>query len=215
MATTLAVVVLIALAAGTVLGLLRLIQLSRRRVRELEAELDDVYEVQHILQRARDRKHGRHLHLLVAVPAAWLVARLGSRGARLAAATAASTMVAGASVMSVDGHHVPKPLAPPAGAEAIEPVSSDGTVPSYAYTPPPSTTSTSVSAAVDPPSPAADVERESAPFHAPTASTPSTTTTSLLPELPTTTTTLELPVELPPLPCLNPQGLPLPPEVCD
>ena len=96
-----------------------------------------MYEAEHILQRARDRKDRTHLHLL-AVPAAWLVGRITSSSpARLAAAATVSTLVTGASVISHDGTTHTPGLSPPAGAETTVPADLADEVPSYAYTPTP------------------------------------------------------------------------------
>lgn len=206
MATMLAVAVAI-LVVGTVLGLLRR---SQHRIRDLEAELGEVYEAQHIIDQARRRKNRTHLHLLATLPLAWVAGRLQSPTARLAAATAASTMVAGASFVATDSRP-PKQLTPPAAADTIPhtaPAVSDddyslsGLVPS-------TTTSSSSSVVEQPPAPTTDVEVEPAPLNAPTAPAPSTTTSTTST---TTTTVLDL---LPDVEaCVNPQGILLPDEVC-
>jgi hypothetical protein len=144
---------------------------NRRRIHHLEHELDEVYQAQHILNRARARKARKHLHLLVVAPLAWLAGRVTSGGAKFAAATAVSAGVTSAGLLAVDSPQR-RMMAPPAD------------VFDYPYSPDPPATTTSV-AAVAPPAPAASAE--SAPPDAPVeAPAPTTTTTTTLP--PTTTT---------------------------
>jgi hypothetical protein len=200
---TVTVAVVAVVVVGTALGLVRQ---HRRRIRDLEAELDEVYEVQHLLQEAQARKNRSHLHLLGLVPLAWL-----ARHGRMALAAGTSATLVGVGFTAPDGS-VESPLqsTPPAAVEPVAenlapvdtPVRARGVPPALQF---PSTTTTVAAEVPVPPAASADVEGEST---SPTV--PPLTATST-----TSTTTTTLPVELAEiLPCLNPQGIPLPLEAC-
>jgi hypothetical protein len=204
----------VAVAAAILIVAVLAVVSYRRRIRRLETELDEVYQAQQILQRARDRKHRSHLHLLVVPPLAWLAGKMASSGARLAAASAVSVGVTGASLLAVDDTHQPiRP--PPADAETTVPNTDipDGRhrsdEVSSATSIPPSVSSTVPAAAPQPPASAAAASQGSVSPDAPETSTPDSTTTTI-----TTTTLVELPAPPEIVPCLNPQGIPLPLEAC-
>jgi hypothetical protein len=206
----------VAVAAAILIVAVLAVVSYRRRIRRLETELDEVYQAQQILQRARDRKHRSHLHLLVVPPLAWLAGKMASSGARLAAASAVSVGVTGASLLAVDDTHQPI-LSPPADAETTVPNTDipDGRhrsdEVSSATSIPPSVSSTVPAAAPQPPASAAGLGSE--PLVPPSATAPTSTTTTS-PSLASTTTSTVLLPPLEILPCLNPQGVPLPIEAC-
>jgi hypothetical protein len=191
------------LVAGMVLGLAW--RNRGRRIAALEHELDDVYQAQQILERARVRKDRKHLHLL-AIPLAWLAGKLQGSTVRLAAATAVSALVTTGSFIGVEAPvHPPRSVTPPAGAETTVPTPTHGTPPGLQYpttTKPSTTTTTSLMVAAEaslPPASSAVVGVESAsPAESPpsTMPTPPTSTTST-----TSTTVLEVKV---PRVCINP-----------
>jgi hypothetical protein len=163
-----------------------------RRVAALQHELDDVYRAHRILERAQARKDRKHLKLL-AIPLAWLVGRLHAAPARLAAATAVSAMVTGASVVSVDGPvHAPRTVMPPAGAETTVPVPAQSAPLEYPSTVAPPAAAVAMVAAEVSQTPAASavVEVETASAKPPPMSSPSTTTTTSTSTTSTTSTTV-------------------------
>jgi hypothetical protein len=175
-----------------------------RRIAALQHELDDVYRAHRILERAQARKDRKHLKLLV-IPLAWMVGRLHAAPARLAAATAVSAMVTGASVVSVDGPvHAPRTVTPPAGAETTVPEPAHGTPLEYQSTiaPPAAAVAAKVAAEVSQtPAPSAAMEVETASDSPPVSSPSTTTTTTSTTTSTTSTTVLEAVV---PRVCVNP-----------
>jgi hypothetical protein len=202
--------VIVILAAATV----AVVVVYRRRVGRLQRELDEMYQAQHILERARDRKHRKHLHLLVIAPLAWLAGKVGSSGARLAVAGGVSAGVMSGAMLTGDIHE-PTVLPPPADAETSTPIDGNDQVSSA--------TSTALASPTDSPAVASSPDPAAATRPGLTlpaapsveASTPDTTTTTTTsPPDPGTTTTVEIPAPLEVVACLNPQGLPVPVEAC-
>jgi hypothetical protein len=196
------------LVAGMVLGLAW--RNRGRRIVALEHELDDVYQAQQILERARVRKDRKHLHLL-AIPLAWLAGKLQGSTVRLAAATAVSAVVTTGSFIGVEAPvHPPRSVTPPAGAETTVPQPAHGTPPGLQYptTTGSPTTTTSLTVAAEaslPPASSAVVGVESV---SPAESPPSTMPTP--PTSTTTTSTTVLEVQVPRV-CINPVPADLPP----
>jgi hypothetical protein len=162
-----------------------------QRIAALQHELDDVYQAQRILARAQARKDRNHLKLL-AIPLAWLVGRLHAAPARLAAATAVSAMVTGASVVSVDSPvHAPRTVTPPAAAETVsEPVQGAPLEYPSAVAPPAAAAAMVAAEVSQTPAASAAVEVETASAQSPPMSSPSTTTTTSTTTTSTTSTTL-------------------------